>query len=218
MGAETTAGRRLRWSLGLNLAVAGMEIAGLCLSIRQNGAGLFRFYTEDSNLLAMASCAVLAGCELRRLRTGAPLPGWVRTLKFTAVCCLSVTFLVVVCILSPMMAAEGGYRVMLLRGSMLFHHLLCPLTALASLLLEGDPPFTKRDVRWALAPTALYAAVAVVLNLTGALTGPYPFLRVYEQPWYLSALWAAVILGGAFGIAEALRRLCGRVGRRSASR
>jgi len=33
------------------------------------------------------------------------------------------------------------------------------------------------------------------------MNGPYPFLRVNEQPVYMSVLWVAVIMGGAYLLA-----------------
>jgi hypothetical protein len=33
------------------------------------------------------------------------------------------------------------------------------------------------------------------------MDGPYPFLHVYEQPVYMSIIWFAAILGGAYFMA-----------------
>ena len=41
--------------------------------------------------------------------------------------------------------------------------------------------------------------------------GPYPFLRVYEQPVYMSIIWVIVILGSAYGIAFLLASLLNRL-------
>jgi len=179
-----------------------MEIAGLILSIRNHGIALFQFYTEDSNLLAMAACALCAGYTVRNLRHGAAaLPRWVKILKFMAVCCLAVTFVVVLVILAPT-AGRGGFRMMFLYSSMLYHHLLCPVLALVSFILwETDPPLTRRHIRYALIPTLLYAAAALTLNILRLMDGPYPFLHVYEQPVYMSVVWCLLILGGAYLLA-----------------
>lgn len=64
----------LRAALMLNLAVVVMEIVGAAMSWRQLGVWMFQFYTQGSNLLALAACALLAAFQLRALRTGARFP------------------------------------------------------------------------------------------------------------------------------------------------
>ena len=74
-GGERT---RLLVSLCLNLAVVLLEIYAFRLTIARNGAGIFQYYTEDSNLLALVVCALCAFYQGRALKTGAALPDWVR--------------------------------------------------------------------------------------------------------------------------------------------
>jgi hypothetical protein len=38
----------------------------------------------------------------------------------------------------------------------------------------------------------------VILNVLKVLEGPYPFLYVYKQPWYVSVGWAVGIVGANF--------------------
>ncbi len=71
-------------------------------------------------------------------------------------------------------------------------------------------PVEKRDSLLALIPTGLYALVMVPLNVFRVYDGPYPFLRVHNQPWYMSILWMAAIFLVAFGAAAALRKVCGK--------
>lgn len=208
--SETNQTRRLLPPLLLDLAVVLMEIAGAILSARQNGASMFQFYTEDSNLLALAACALSAAFLLRSLKTGDPVPLFVRTLHYAAACCLTLTFLVVVFVLCPMYGAMA-YRYMLLDGSMLFHHLLCPLALFVSFVFfEPGQPLRRKAAFWAFLPTLIYAAVSVALNLARVMDGPYPFLRVYDQPVWASCLWMILIPGGAYGIALGLRALSAR--------
>ena len=94
---------------------------------------------------------------------------------------------------------------MLLTGTMLFTHLLCPAAALMSfLLLEHRPGLGRKAALTAMIPTAVYAAVAVLLNLLRIWKGPYMFLLVYEQPVWASVLWGIVILGGAYLVGKGL--------------
>ncbi|MDD3214227.1 MAG: hypothetical protein PHY64_11165, partial [Eubacteriales bacterium] len=185
----------------LNAAIILLELQGLRLSVQAFGVSLVQFYTQDSNLLALAASLTLVFALLKNGKDGS-IPKWVSLFNYMAACCLAVTFVVVVCVLSPM-EGEGGYTVMLLSGSMLYHHLLCPVLMLFSfVVLEPAPSPARKYALVALAPTAIYAAAAIALNLVGVLDGPYPFLHVTTQPVYESVLWFAVILGGAYAIAR----------------
>jgi hypothetical protein len=194
--------KRQTASLILNIFIVAMEIIGTSLTVKTQGISLFQFYTEDSNIFALFACAVCAAYTARNLKSGvSALPRWVKTMKYMATCCLSVTFVVVICILAPM-AGVGGFRIMLLSGSMLYHHLICPVAALISFVFfETDPQLTRKYTYFALIPTGTYAAVAIILNIARVMKGPYPFLRVYEQPVYMSVLWFVVIFGGAYLLA-----------------
>lgn len=191
--------KRLLASLIINAVIFVLEIVGLILSIQAHGAGLFQFYTQDSNILAMlacGACVVAALIGLKKKSTAPPV--WIKLSKYMATCCLAVTFLVVIFVLCPTYG-PGSMKIFMFSGSMLYHHLICPILALLSFIfLEPEPPLQKKHVWFAMIPTALYAAVALVLNVARLMDGPYPFLHVYEQPVYLSIVWFVVILGGAW--------------------
>lgn len=183
-------------SLCMNLAVFVLGTAGTVMCLVSDGIGMLQFYTVLSNIIASLSCLVLALFSIRRRICGKEIPRAVMLLKFTSVCCLSVTFLVVVFVIIPM---SGNPARFLLQGYMLFHHLLCPILAFLSFVLFDSLPMSpRRSVAYAMLPTFLYAAVVIILNLTHTITGPYPFMRVYEQPWWLSLIWFVLILGGAY--------------------
>ncbi len=187
----------------LDVAIVVLGAVGTVLSWRSDGWGLFRYYTLDSNLLLLLISAVQAGYEARiLLKKGLFVPSWVRVLKYAAVCVTTVTFFVVLLILVPMAGGLGALPTAFLSGSMLYHHLLCPVLGFVSLVFVDRPLLPDRRVTlWALAPTLLYAAVTIVLNYARLLHGPYPFLYVYEQPAYMSAVWCAAICGSAWVLA-----------------
>jgi hypothetical protein len=197
----------------LNIAVVAMDACGNSLEFSREGFRMLQFYTVDSNILVQLACAVTAVCLILELaRPGFAPPAWVRMFKYIAVCCTTVTFVVVVAILAPMYGGAESYRNMLLTDSMLYHHLLCPLTALFTLLfLDGGPELPRRAPLAALVPTLVYAAVTVVLNAARLLEGPYPFLMVYRQPLWMSFVWCAVILSAALVIAEGVRAAADRL-------
>lgn len=191
-----------QWAaLIFNAAVVLLEIVAVCLNLREGGVTVFRYYTVLSNVFAGLVSAVFV-CFFLTRRGQTPL--FVARLRYYATCCLTITFLVVVFILAPMLEGYTLWR-LLTQGSMLYQHLLCPVLAIVSFtVFERDGRLTKRDILRSLCPTALYALVTVPLNIARVLYGPYPFLLVYEQPVWASVLWVFAIFGLAAGIAAGL--------------
>lgn len=197
-----------------NLAIVWMETKAIPLSWSGVHEQMFLFYTELSNLFAMAVCLVTAVCQLAAFVTGGEMPRPVRTLKYIVTSCLMMTFLTVVFVLAPMYGPDGHY-VMLLTSSMLYNHFLNPVTAFVSfVLLERAPALPRRAVGCAMIPTLVYGGIMLAANVAKVYKGPYPFFYVYEQPLWVSGMWMVVILGGALLIAWAVWKLGG--GRRAA--
>lgn len=207
---------RLYAALVCNIAVVIFCTIGNVIAFSHDSLNSFQFYTVDSNLLTQIACAITSVLLARQLINGKELPKWAEYFKYAAVCCTTVTFLVVVFVLCPM---AGGtlqmYGMMLFSGSMLYHHFLCPLIALISFIFfEPGVRLPFRACFIALIPTVLYASAAIILNLLRVIEGPYPFLRVYEQPWWSSVIWGFVILGTALAVASAIRALHNRAVKR----
>ncbi len=207
-------GAKLKAALAVNLLIVILEVLTFSRSLPVYGMRIFVYYTEDSNLLSLIASAVFAvsaGLALRNGKNSVPVS--VRTLRYVATCCLTVTFLTVAFVFAPMIG-KGGIRMMLLSGAMLFTHLLCPAAAVLSfLLLEHRPVLMKKTAWIALIPTVLYATVAVLLNIFRIWKGPYMFLLVYEQPVWASVLWGILILGGAYLVGKGLLSANRKIGR-----
>ena len=182
-------------SIALNLFIVWAEPIALPMSWDWGKEQMFIFYTEDSNILSACICAMVAVGQLVCIFTGKELPRWLHTLKYIATCCLTMTFLTVVFVLGPYCADQGGVVFLLTESSMLYHHLLNPLCAFVSfVLLEREPKLPARCVPLALVPTMLYGSVALWANYQRLITGPYPFLLVYQQTTRQTVLWCAAIL------------------------
>lgn len=182
-------------SIALNLFIVWAEPIALPMSWDWGKEQMFIFYTEDSNILSACICAMVAVGQLVCIFTGRELPHWLHTLKYIATCCLTMTFLTVVFVLGPYCADQGGVVFLLTESSMLYHHLLNPLCAFVSfVLLEREPKLPARCVPLALVPTMLYGSVALWANYQRLITGPYPFLLVYQQTTWQTVLWCAAIL------------------------
>lgn len=201
-------------SLWVNIILAVMEFIGLVLMVRLYQShnlhpfGWLMYYTQLSNIFSMIAALLVAGFGLRDLiKNTDSTPKWVRILKFSSACCLMQTFLVTMFVLAPM-GMMGGFVPIMFEGANLFHHTLCPIVSVLSLIiLEKGEKITVKHCVYALIPTLIYGAVSVTLNLLKVWHGPYPFLYVYEQPFYMSIIWAVLILGGAFAITLLIKSL-----------
>ncbi len=183
------------------LLTAAFGAVGLFMCFRDSGAKILIYYTTDSNVLGVAASLLCAGLALRALISGGDIPRPALIFRLAAACCLAVTFLVTLTVLAPS-AGPNGFRSMLLTGSMLYVHLLCPLSSVAGFILFGNrPALPLKSAFAALLPTAVYAAVAIPMNILRLWRGPYFFLLVHDQPVHVSLLWAVGIFAGAYLIA-----------------
>ncbi len=185
---------KLIGALCVNALIVVFEVIAFVLSWIEHGFGSFLFYTQDSNYFAMAVSFLFCVYGIKELRGKGVLPEWIDTIRYISVSCLMVTFFVVIFILMPMIR-ENPF-IMLYGGSMLYQHTLCPvLAALSFLIFEIRDRLPKTDLIKALIPTLIYAVIAIILNLCKIIEGPYFFLMVYAQPWYMSVIWCIVVLG-----------------------
>lgn len=201
-------------SLAVNVLLIIMEFIGLVLmtelykNYNLHPFGWYKYYTQLSNIFSMLTATGVVIFTARDLiKNTDNTPGIVRLLKFSSACCLAETLLVTMFVLAPM-GMMGGFFPLMFEGPNLYHHFLCPVVSVLSLcILERGDKITLRHCAYSMVPTLIYGAVAVILNLTKVWHGPYPFLYVYEQPVYMSIIWAVVILGGAFAITILVKAL-----------
>ncbi len=195
-------------SLALNAAVVVLVSVGVAIAAGTLGWGIVEYYTVDSNLFLLAAAAVSAAAAAVSLAGGRPIPAWVVKLKYYAVCTVSLTFLVVITVLGPLLGGWKSLVWMLFQESGLFLHLLAPVTvALSFWLADAPAPRDRLAPVKAMAFTGLYAAALILLNFLRVVEGPYPFLKVYEQPWWMSGIWFVVILGMAAALAWVVWRI-----------
>lgn len=154
-----------------------LELVGLSISIADRRWKIFAYYTQISNLLALASAVafLLLGEKVAALR-------------YLSTCMLAMTFLISLCVLSPF---GGGFKEMMLSDNKLYHHTLCPIISLASYVL-----WEPHGGTW-VAPvvvTTVYGLSMLYLNYLRRFDGPYPFFRVHDQSVLTSVLWTLVLI------------------------
>ena len=190
--------RRLIIAAFLNGLLVILELVGMVIPLTQSGPEKFIYYTIESNLLALAASAFYVLSAVRTIhQKQKSISKLAAGFRFMAAVCLMVTFLVVSVGLLLNMSEEGFYEVMI-EGSSLYVHLVCPLLSLVSFLFfENGNELYFFHCALAAFPTFLYGIVSMTMNILRIWYGPYVFLHVYEQPLYMSILWIIIIDGGA---------------------
>ncbi len=170
----------------INLVLVVLELVALIHDITVFGAGLFKWYTIDSNVLQLIVSGLIVCCFLQ----GRELPNYVTALHFISAVGLTVTFLIAALVLSP----EGGIRYYFIENVAPINHLIAPALSVLSLLFFEKTK--KMSVRVVLLPAALsllYGLICLALNKAGFLEGPYFFLEAGKQPVSLIVTWFGII-------------------------
>ena len=163
-----------------------MEIIALIHDIRAFGAGLFQYYTIDSNVLQL----IVSVCILAFLLRGEKSPVWLVVLHLICAVCLTVTFMIAAFVLAP----QEGFAYYFLSNVAPINHFLGPLLSVISFIFtQTDIPLQRRMVFAPVAATLLYGIIVLVLNIARILDGPYFFLRVYEVPLPTVVMWFLII-------------------------
>ncbi len=194
-------------SMTINAVIVILEAVAIVLSYREMKTGMFVYYTVLSNIFLAVSSLLVCIFSVPVLQGKKDtLPAFVSRVKYMATCVVTVTFLVVLFILAPTTAGENpiwkNLLYLLLHGSMLYMHFICPVLAILSYTAFEKPlPYNRRLPLFAIIFTLLYAAVLIPLNIAEKVRGPYPFLMVREQSILASFFWAVAIPGFAYLIA-----------------
>ncbi|MBQ4011673.1 MAG: hypothetical protein II602_03925 [Erysipelotrichales bacterium] len=185
-------GKQRKTALWVNAVICVLEVIGFYLAFKALGVSVLKYYTQLSNFLLTVGSALLIAWILRH--PDKEIPRWLGLLKLIGTLSVSVTFIVVITVLSWTMPISLWD--LLTQGSMLYHHTICPVLGMLSFVLWEPFAYRKKDAYTAVKRHAVYAAFTIPLNILRLLNGPYPFLKVYEQPWWASVLWVFIILGG----------------------
>ncbi len=185
-------------SIVINIIIVIFEFFAIFQSFK-HGRILVEYYTIDSNILACLSSIIYLLYVLR----DEEVSEFAKILKYISTVCLAVTLIVVLVVLAPMM--NFNFKMLLLDGNMLFHHLLCPILAIVTFLFYDDiKKYDKKDVEYPLCITLLYAFILILLNLSFKVDGPYPFLRIYKQTISTAIGWVSLIFIMNYFIAKYL--------------
>lgn len=194
--------KRLELFLGFNILIVIFEVIGIFIEFFNLGMASLAYYTHLSNILLFISAIVnimFSARELKNKKNVIPFNAW--KLFYVAVSATTVTFLVVIFVLSWM---YGDLMILLTYGSMLYTHTLCPLLALMAFVICAPKKFVGGDALRAVGFTLAYGVVIMALNIIKVVEGPYPFLFVYRQPVWMTVVWSFVIVAVAYVVARLL--------------
>lgn len=185
-------------ALILNIILLVFEIIGTILSVDLGIVANLIHYTQLSNFLSLIATLIFVIFVV--LKHGQEeIPVWIKMFKYLTVCCLALTLITTYVVLIPMEFGFAnylyGFKMFALQGSMLFFHTLAPILACISFMFfEGDRRLNKKKTIYiGMLLTFVYGFILILLNVLKVVEGPYPFLKVYAQPWYMSIIWIAVI-------------------------
>ncbi len=177
----------------INILIIILELFAFLVCYKESGFACFKYYTQDSNLFLMFTSLLYV---ISLLICDKKIPHFVSLLKYAATTSVVITFLTVVTILAPVM---GGYKAMLLDGTMLIHHLICPIFGFVTFVFfEKHNLNGLKDALISMIFTCLYGVVAVTLNILKIMDGPYPFLKVYDQTILISIFWLILMMGSSY--------------------
>lgn len=197
--------------IGMDFFLIFFGILGSYIEIYENGIIMLSYYTVLSNIFISIACLFDIVYQIRELK-GKSKFAWIKSIKYFATCCMTITFMVVFFVLAPMGGVKEYIRIFF-EGPLLFQHTLCPIAAIISFLLIDirQNSLHKNAVVLSLTPTILYAVVSTSLNIAKVMYGPYPFLRVYEQPVWMSFLYVVIIIGMAYLIGWGLWKISWKI-------
>ena len=177
----------------INILIIIMELFAFLVCYKESGFACFKYYTQDSKLFLMFTSLLYV---ISLLICDKKIPHFVSLLKYAATTSVVITFLTVVTILAPVM---GGYKAMLLDGTMLIHHLICPIFGFVTFVFfERHNLNGLKDALISMIFTCLYGIIAVTLNVLKIMDGPYPFLKVYDQTILISIFWLILMMGSSY--------------------
>ena len=183
---------RLYCAFVVNILIIIMELFAFLVCYKESGFACFEYYTQDNLFLMFTSLLYV----ISLLISDKKIPHFVSLLKYAATTSVVITFLTVVIILAPVM---GGYKAMLLDGTMLIHHLICPIFAFVTFVFfEKHNLNGLKDALISMIFTCLYGIIAVTLNVLKIMDGPYPFLKVYDQTILMSIFWLILMMGSSY--------------------
>lgn len=161
--------KKLYWSFGINIAIVVLTIIGMGLGVIDTAnqhvpyESAFKYFTILSNIFLMIACAIMLVYQILFIKKKIKfIPKWTYIVKLCAVVSTTITFLVVIFFLTPIVALQsadsGGVDIAFLySGANIIFHILSPiLGALCFLLFDTCKTIKLPQTLFALIFTGAY--------------------------------------------------------------
>ena len=179
----------------VHILIIILEVLGFIRAIRHEGRLAIEFYTDLSNLMALITSILYLVFYKKDYK-------FINNLYFITASMLTITLLVVIFVLGPMYSFD--YKWLILQGSHLIMHFICPILFIYLYLFYKK----RNDNRYLpVIITFTYGLILVTLNILKIVDGPYPFLKVYDQSIIVSILWGIILLTVSYVISILLIKL-----------
>lgn len=154
----------------LNIVVAVAEVVGFVFALPQYGWNSLCYYTLLSNAFALGVCVFCAFAVWKNPKLCCNL---------YLVVCTMLTFTFVAVTVGLFVAGEVD--LLFLQPSSMFHHIVCPVLAVANFLLFCNKELQFRWGVVAICATVAYGTVMIVLNCAHVVVGPYFFFDLHTN-------------------------------------
>ncbi len=171
---------------------------------------MFRFFTEDSNILLCFTCLLYIIFAIRELVSNVKIPKWVKKLRFISTTAVTTTFMVVLLFLAPYttIAYKTPFYSLFSLPNMFFTHFICPILSTISFIffeeVNEDVKNKWKDALWVLTTVLTYAVVVGTLasnhliSSDESVNNVYGFMDVTAGKWWYSPLAFFIIIGGTY--------------------
>lgn len=196
----------------LNSLIVVFGCLGLGFSIFGDGfmnADTFKYYTIQSNILAMLTAAGMLVFEVLQLK-GKTIPVGIQIWRMVSTIAITLTFLVFSLMLTPEMIIQGNSWYLFTPGNIFVHNLV-PIGAILDLCLFGSVKEMKKG--WAflgMAPALLYVCFVYISVACGSTFSgnivPYFFLDYTTISWFsigeagIGVAYWIIILAGVLAL------------------
>jgi len=190
-------------ALLLNIAIIVLELIGFGYTIYKDHSIAVEYYTNDSNIIALISSIIFVIFYKKKKE-------FVKDLRLLSTILLTLTFIVVILILTPMY--NFNYTLLMFTDTFIIFHTLVPIISFISYVFFEEGSKMKYV---GLIFTGMYAIVLLILNAFDLIVGPYPFLEIKKQSPIMCITWGLIIIIGSYIIGFTIYKLNKKINKRS---
>lgn len=151
------------------------------------------FYTFLSNQFALVTALIHSIFLFLKIKNNRNIPFLLIIFKLLSTCCVTLTFLIVVFVLTILEKNETLGR-LLFHNTRIVQHFFGPILAFVSFTFwEVNFNMSLKYIPLPFIPTLIYGCVMIPLNALDLVKGPYPFLEVNRQGVLATIIWIIVL-------------------------